>query len=187
MTGTEWRQRARPATAPRRFPRYGAVSSPSPATQVASTRTASGSSATMSARQPGARRPSRSDEPEKSGRGGRRQPQRLGQTDAEQAHAVAHRARHVERRAGEHAVFGRNAAVAHGDVLAAQPERAPGAADRRHRVGDEHRVAQAAQRQAQHRRRDMLAVDDQPVERIRVFERRRDRPGVARLRAAASR
>ena len=163
-----------------RFSAYGSISSASPATQVAMTRTASGSSATKSARYPGAMRPNRSRQAEKRRRGAEARRSASGRLIPSRRTQLRTASSHVERRAGEHAVGGRDAAVTQDDVLAAEPECASGTADRRHRVGDEHRVAHAAQRQTQHRRRDMLAIDDQPIERARLFERRRDRSGIAR-------
>ena len=124
----------------------------------------SGSSATMSARNAGASRPSIVAEPEKL--------RRLGRGDS-----AARRQRHAEQRARSCAPRSPCRAPTPAsvpsprvqrpsrtvDLLAVELEAAPRAADRRHGVGHQHRPARAAQRQAQHRRRDMLAVDDHAV------------------------
>ena len=64
------------------------------------------------------------------------------------------------------------------DRLAVQFEPVLFSADRRHGVGHEHRTAGAFEREPQHRRMDMEAVDDQSVPAPRRFERGGDRAGL---------
>ena len=72
-------------------------------------------------------------------------------------------------------------AVAHDDLFAVELERRRPPADRRHRVGHQHRSGLTAQREAEHGRRDMLAVDDHAEPGAGRFESGGDRPGLAQL------
>jgi hypothetical protein len=113
-------------------------------------------------------------------RRGRRQAQRLGQGQAKYLDAIAHRARHIEHRPGQPAFGGLEPAFVPPDWSALQAKIAARPADRRHRVGHQHRPAEPAQRQAQHRRRDMRTVHDQPVPGVGRLQRGRDRPRLSR-------
>ena len=119
-------------------------------------------------------------EAEKGGGRGAGEAQRLGEGQIEELDAVAHRARHVEGGAGQRAVGRRAAPVRNPDRLPGEAEAGVRTADRRHRIGHQHRRSGAAQCQAQHCRGDMRTIDDQPIKCALLFECRRDRPPFAR-------
>ena len=120
---------------------------------------ACGSNATRSARDPDAIRPKLTPRPAEIGRMSGCEAQR----PFERRRACARYGPRSPCR-GQHrrgAVLPQ-AAAAGARITIEREARAP-AADGRHCVGDQHRAAGAAQREAQHRRIDMHAIYDQPV------------------------
>ena len=97
------------------------------------------------------------------------------QRQTKEAHAIAHSACHVEERSRQSAIVSDTPAINYADFFIVQLKAGALPAYGRHRIGDQHRIAQTAQCEPQHRRRNVVAIDDEAVKTVSTFERGSDR------------